>query len=164
MELVTPSIGLLFWMLLSFSIVLYLLKKFAWSPIIKMLKERENSIEEALSAADKAREEMAKLHAENEKIIADANNERKKIIAEAYVQNHEIVSNSKAEAQEEADKIIQSARETIEYEKNLAIQEIRHFLADLSIDVAKKVLERELNEESKQRDYIETVLNNMNLN
>lgn len=151
-------------MLLSFSIVLYLLKKFAWSPIIKMLKERENSIEEALSAADKAREEMAKLHAENEKIIADANNERKKIIAEAYVQNHEIVSNSKAEAQEEADKIIQSARETIEYEKNLAIQEIRHFLADLSIDVAKKVLERELNEESKQRDYIETVLNNMNLN
>ncbi len=151
-------------MLLSFSIVLYLLKKFAWSPIIKMLKERENSIEEALSAADKAREEMAKLHAENEKIIADANNERKKIIAEAYVQNHEIVSNSKAEAQEEADKIIQSARETIEYEKNLAIREIRHLLADLSIDVAKKVLERELNEESKQRDYIETVLNNMNLN
>jgi len=164
MELVTPSIGLLFWMLLSFSIVLYLLKKFAWSPIIKMLKERENSIEEALSAADKAREEMAKLHAENEKIIADANNERKKIIAEAYVQNHEIVSNSKAEAQEEADKIIQSARETIEYEKNLAIREIKHLLADLSIDVAKKVLERELNEESKQRDYIETVLNNMNLN
>ncbi len=151
-------------MLLSFSIVLYLLKKFAWSPIIKMLKERENSIEEALSAADKAREEMAKLHAENEKIIADANNERKKIIAEAYVQNHEIVSNSKAEAQEEADKIIQSARETIEYEKNLAIREIKHLLADLSIDVAKKVLERELNEESKQRDYIETVLNNMNLN
>jgi len=164
MELVTPSIGLLFWMLLSFSIVLYLLKKFAWSPIIKMLKERENSIEEALSAADKAREEMAKLHAENEKIIADANNERKKIIAEAYVQNHEIVSNSKAEAQEEADKIIQSARETIEYEKNLAIREIRHLLADLSIDVAKKVLERELNDDAKQRDYIETVLNNMNLN
>ncbi len=164
MELVTPGIGLLFWMLLSFSIVLYILKKFAWKPILKTLKDREDSITEALSAADKAREEMANLNSENEKIIAEANEERKKIIAEAQAHNQEIMSKAKSEAQVEADKIIASARETIQHEKNLALNEIKSLMADLSIDVAKKVLERELSDDAKQREYVEGILNDVNLN
>jgi len=164
MELVTPGIGLLFWMLLSFSIVLFILKKFAWKPILKSLKDREDSITDALSAADKAREEMAELNAENEKIIAEANEERKKILAEAYEQNHHIVSEAKDEAQKEADRIIEHARETIEHEKNIALREIKHLMADLSIDVAKKVLERELSDDAKQREYVEAILNDVNLN
>ena len=164
MELVTPGIGLLFWMLLSFSIVLFILKKYAWKPILKSLKDREDSITDALSAADKAREEMANLNAENEKIIAEANEERKKILAEAYEQNHHIVSQSKDEAQKEADRIIENAREIIEHEKNLALREIKHLMADLSIDIAKKVLEKELSDDAKQREYVETILNDVNLN
>ena len=164
MELVTPGIGLLFWMLLSFSIVLFILKKYAWKPILKSLKDREDSITDALSAADKAREEMANLNAENEKIIAEANEERKKILAEAYEQNHHIVSQSKDEAQKEADRIIENAREIIEHEKNLALREIKSLMADLSIDIAKKVLEKELSDDAKQREYVETILNDVNLN
>ena len=164
MELVTPGIGLLFWMLLSFSIVLFILKKFAWKPILKTLKDREDSITDALSAADKAREEMANLNAENEKIIAEANEERKKIIAEAQAHNQEIMSKAKSEAQVEADKIIENARETIQHEKNVALKEIKDLMADLSIDVAKKVLERELSDEAKQREYVEGILNDVNLN
>jgi len=163
MELVTPSIGLLFWMLITFTTVLFLLKKFAWKPILGTLKEREDSIENALLAADKAKEEMAKLNAENETIIAKAKEDSKKILAEAYAHNHEIVSNAKAEAQEEADKIIDSARVTIEHEKNIALTEVRHLMADLSIDIAKKVLARELADEPKQREYIESVLDDMNV-
>ncbi len=164
MELVTPGIGLLFWMLLSFSIVLFILKKYAWKPILKTLKDREDSITEALSSADKAREEMANLNAENEKIIAEANEERKRIVAEAQAHNKEIMSKAKSEAQVEADKIIESARETIQHEKNVALKEIKDLMADLSIDVAKKVLERELSDEAKQREYVESILNDVNLN
>ena len=164
MDLVTPGIGLLFWMLITFTTVLFLLKKFAWKPILGTLKEREDTIEEALRSADKAREEMAKLNAENEKIIAQAKEESKKILSEAYAHNHEIVSNAKAEAQEEADKIIATARVTIEHEKNIALTEIKHLMADLSIDVAKKVLSRELSDDAKQREYAESVLKDVNLN
>jgi len=163
MGLVTPGIGLIFWMLVTFTTVMFLLKKYAWKPILSSLKEREDSIENALLAADKAREEMAKLNAENEKIIAKAQEESKKILAEAYAHNHEIVSNAKAEAQAEADKIIEASRETIAHEKNIALTEIRHLMADLSIDIAKKVLARELADEPEQREYIETVLDKMNI-
>ncbi len=164
MELVKPGIGLLFWMLLSFTILLFILKKYAWGPILKALHDRENSIEEALSMAEKAREEMAKLKADNEKIIAQANEERKKILAEAYEQNHEIVTQAKAEAKAEADRIIETARETIEHEKNLALAEIKNLMADLSIDVAKKVLNRELSDENKQKEYVNNILEDIKLN
>jgi len=164
MELVTPGIGLFVWMLLSFTIVLFILKKYAWGPIVKALHDRENSIEEALATAEKAREEMAKLKADNEKIIAQANEERKKILAEAYEQNHHIVAEAKAEAKAEADKIIEAARETIQHEKNLAMAEIKQLTADLSIEIAKKVLQSELSDEAKQKQYVNTLLDDIKLN
>jgi F-type H+-transporting ATPase subunit b len=164
MGLVTPGIGLLFWMLLSFTIVLFVLKKYAWGPIVKALHDRENSIAEALATAEKAREEMAKLKADNEKIIAQANEERKKILSEAYEQNKHIVAEAKAEAKAEADKILEAARETIEHEKNMALSEIKHLMADLSIDIAKKVLQRELSDENKQKEYVNNILDDIKLN
>lgn len=164
MELVTPGIGLVFWMLLSFSIVLFLLKKFAWKPIINMLKEREDSISDALNAAEKAKEKMAELNAENEKIIEQANKERKKILAEAYEENHNVITNAKAEAQKEADKIIDNARISIEHEKQVALSEIKHLMADLSIEIAEKILKRELNDSKDQAIYVESLLKDIKLN
>ncbi len=158
MELVTPGIGLLFWMLLSFSIVLWILKKFAWKPILTALDERENTIDEALKSAEKAKAEMAKLKADNEKIIADAKLERDNLLKEAREVKEQIIADAKTKAGEEAEKIIATAKENIENEKNAAINEIKNSIATLSIDIAEKILRQTLQDKAEQKKLVEQYL------
>ena len=164
MDLVTPGFGLDFWTTLTLLLLIVLLRKFAWKPILNAVDSRNQQIEESLKAADLAKEEMAKLNDENKKILEQAMDERKRIISDAQEANKEIIAKAKTDAQKEADKIIDSARATIVHEKNVALSQIKDLMADLSIDVAKKVLERELSDDAKQREYAESVLKDVNLN
>jgi F-type H+-transporting ATPase subunit b len=164
MQLVTPDIGLLFWMLLSFGIVFFLLKKFAWKPILNMLYERENSIEQALKAAEKAKEEMEKMQANNERILNEARAEREKIFREAHEMKDKIVGEARVQAGKEKDKIINDARNTIQAEKNLAIREIRDVAAELSVQIAEKLLRHELSNDYKQKDLLIQLIEAMPVN
>ena len=164
MQLVTPDIGLLFWMLLSFGIVFFLLKKFAWKPILNMLNEREHSIEQALRSADKAKVEMEKLQADNERILDEARNEREKIFREALEIKDKIVGEAREQAIKEKDKILKEARSSIEAEKNQAIKEIHDTVAVLSVQIAEKLLRNELSNDQKQKELIEKLIDNMPVN
>lgn len=158
MKLVTPDIGLLFWMLISFSIVLFLLKKYAWKPILKSLKEREESISEALGAAKRAKEEMAALKSDNERILAEARNERDKILKEARDAKDSIINEAKTKATEEADRLLKIAREGIQNEKMAAITELKNQVASLSLEIAEKILKEELSTDEKQRGLVNAYL------
>ncbi len=164
MELVKPSIGLLFWMLVSFGIIFWILKKFAWKPILTMLKAREDSITEALSAAEKAKKEMEALQSNNEKLLAEARNQRDIMLKEAREIKEQIIGEAKGAAQKEADKLIKSARENIQSEKNAAIAEMKNQVASLSIEIAEKILKEELSSSEKQKTLVKTLLNDVNLN
>jgi len=123
MELVQPALGLVFWMLVSFLIVLFILGKFAWKPILKALKERETSIEDALRSADKAREAMENLKADNEKLLNEARAERERMLREARDTKDAIINEAKGKATTEANRLLQMAREAITNEKLAAITE-----------------------------------------
>ena len=164
MGLLTPDYGLLFWMVLSFSIVLFILKKFAWKPILSALKEREKSIEGALKSAEKAKAEMAKMQADNEKILAEARLERDKLIKEARQMKDKIVEDAKALAQAEGQKMIEAARLLINSEKKAAIKEIKDQVAVLSIQIAEKLIKDKLADNANQSEYIDKLLKDIKLN
>jgi F-type H+-transporting ATPase subunit b len=164
MELITPGIGLLFWMLLSFSVVLFILKKFAWKPILNALRDRENSIEQALQAADRAKEQMAKLQSDNEKILAEARLERDKLIKEAREMKDQIINDARIKAGEEGNKMIEAARIAIQNERTAAVEQIRQTVANLSVDIAQKLLLKQLEDEKSQKELIEKVLSQTKLN
>jgi F-type H+-transporting ATPase subunit b len=164
MQLVTPDIGLIFWMLVSFLIVFFILKKFAWNTILNMLHEREDRIEQDLKAAANAREEMEKLQANNERILNEARAEREKIFREAQDMKTQIVGEAREQAIMEKDKIMNDARASIEAEKNAAIREIRNIAAELSVQVAEKLLRNELSNDQKQKELIGQLIENMPVN
>ena len=164
MQLVTPDIGLLFWMLFSFLIVFFLLKKFAWKPILNMLHEREDSIEQALKSADKAKEDMKKMQADNERILDEARAEREKIFRDAQDIKDKIIGEAREQAKKEKDKILNDARTSIEAEKNQAIREIRDTVAELSVQIAEKLLRNELSDDQKQKELVEQMVKNMPVN
>jgi F-type H+-transporting ATPase subunit b len=164
MELVTPGIGLVFWMLLSFSIVLIILKKYAWRPVMDALKERENSIENAIKSAEKAKEEMARLQMDNKKIIDEARIERDRLIKEAREAKELIINEAKGQAVVEANKLIESARINIQNEKYAAINEMKNQIAVFSVEIAEKILSRELSNKDNQKELMNNLLNEMNLN
>ena len=164
MQLVTPDIGLLFWMLLSFGIVFFLLRKLAWKPILNMLYEREESIEKALSSADEAKKEMEKLQANNERILNEARMEREKIFREAQEVKEKIIGEAREQAIKEKDKIINDARVSIEAEKNAAIRDMRNVAAELSVNIAEKLLCRELSNDQKQKELVEKLINEIPVN
>lgn len=161
MELVTPGVGLIFWQTITFLIVLFLLSKFAWKPIMAALHEREASIENALSAAEKAKLEIQGLKSENEKLLAEARLERDKILKEASDAGNNIVESAKQKANEEGARMIAQAREAIENEKRAAITEVKNTAAALSIEIAEQILKRELADPKAQQalaqDYIREV-------
>lgn len=161
MELITPGIGLIFWMTLAFLFLLFILGKFAWKPIMNALKERENTIHEALHAADKAREEMKQLHFSNEQLLREAKNERDVILNEARKVRDAIVEESRVRASEEAQRIIAAARESIHYEKMAAITDLKNQIAEASLNIAKNVLKRELDDPKKQDQYIQKLLDDV---
>ncbi len=164
MDLVTPGFGLVFWMTLSFSIVLFILKKFAWKPILSALKERDDSIAEALNAAEKARTEINELKADNDKIMQEARIERDTLLKEARNIKEEIIGEAKNKAKEEADKILSDARESIKNEKMAAITELKNQVANLSISIAEKILKQELSDKESQKELTDNILKDTNFN
>ena len=164
MELVTPQIGLIFWTALSFLILLLLLKKLAWTPILGAVKEREASIKDALASAENARNEMANLQAGNQRILQEARLERDELLKEARDIKSSIVADAKNAAKAEADVIISSAKALIETEKIAAITELKSTVGALSVDIAEKVLKAELHDAEKQNAYIAEMLKDVKLN
>jgi F-type H+-transporting ATPase subunit b len=164
MELVTPAIGLVFWMSVTFLFIFFILKKFAWEKILKMIKEREDSIESALQAAEKAKLEMKELQAGNERILAEAMAERDNLLREARETKDAIVNEAKTKAKAEADKLINQALESIKNEKMAAITELKNQVAALSIEVAEKILKEQLSTEEKQKVLVGNLLKEVELN
>ena len=164
MELVKPSIGLIFWMIISFSIILFLLKKFAWKPILGMIKERELSIETALAAAENAKQEMKALQSNNERILAEARNERDLLLKDAREIRERMISEAKGVAAKEGERMLTVARESIQNEKMAAITELKNQVATLSIEIAEKILKSELSSDEKQKSLVNTLLKDVNLN
>jgi len=164
MELVKPSIGLIFWMIVSFSIILFLLKKFAWAPILGMIKEREDSIELALASAEKAKQEMKMLQSNNERILAEAKTERELLLKDAREIREKMIAEAKGMATKEGERLLKSARENIQNEKMAAITELKNQVATLSIDIAEKILRSELSSDEKQKSLVNTLLKDVNLN
>lgn len=161
MELITPDLGLLFWMTLAFGIVFFVLAKFAFPVINNMLKQREEEINTALEKAERTHQEMEKLQANNEMLLAQAREERDKILNEARQIHDKFIETAKVKANEEKDRIIDSAREMIENEKMAATTEIKNQIADFSIKVAEKVLQKELGSDKEQLDYINRLLDDI---
>jgi len=164
MELVKPDFGLVFWMTVSFLIVVFLMRKFAWGPILSSLKERETSIEEALNAAKKAKEEVANMKAENERILQEARNERDLMLKEARDTKDMIVNEARTKAQVEGDRMITIARETINNEKMAAITELKNQVAAMSIEIAEKILRQELSNDEKQKTLMDNLMKDISLN
>jgi F-type H+-transporting ATPase subunit b len=158
MELVTPAIGLIFWTTVVFTLLVLLLKKFAWKPILSAVDERNKSIKDSLAQAEKARSEMSELTANNEKIIAQAKVDRDIILKEARDMKNEIISEAKDKANKEAEKLVSTAKEQILNEKMKAITELKNHVADLSIEMAEKILSSELSDVAKQKKMVTNVL------
>ena len=161
MFLVNPEPGLLIWMLISFGIVFFILRKYAWKPVMKMLYEREEGIEKALKEAEKARKSVEKLQSDHDRILDEAHAEREKIFREAYDIKEKIVSEAREQALAEKDKIINNARLSVEAEKNAAIKEIRNVAAELSLQIAEKIIRRELSNDQKQKELVEQMIREM---
>lgn len=164
MELIKPDLGLLFWMLLSFSVVLYVIIKFAWRPILTALKYRERSIQKSLEAAQKAKEEMAKIVFGNEKITQLAKIEKENLLKEAKEIKDKIIEEARETARHEAKKIINDARQSVEHEKNLVINELKNQIATLSVEIAEKILKQNLGDQAKQKKLIDDLVKDIDLN
>lgn len=164
MEIVSPGIGLIIWMTISFAALIFILRRYAWKPILKSLHDREATIDEALNQANKAREEMKNLKADNEKLLKEAQEERNVILRDARKVKDAIIEEAKIKANEEANNIVENAKERIENEKMAAMTDLKNQIASISIEVAEKILERELAAENKQEDYIKTLIEKTKLN
>jgi F-type H+-transporting ATPase subunit b len=164
MSLLTPNPGLIFWMLVVFLLVVFILAKFAWKPIIKGLKDRENEIQGALDLAERTRAEMVKLKSDNEKLIAEANAVRDQILRDAKDAADRTILESKDKAAVEAQKMIESAREAIRNEQLVAVTKIRKEVATLSLEIAEKVLHRELKDKEAQEQLIAELASSARLN
>ena len=148
------SLGLFVWQTLLFVGLLLLLKKFAWKPILDAVNERETSIKESLSAAEKARDDMEAVQADNKRILKEARSERDALLAEAKTASIKIVNQAKEDAKAEADKIMAQAQETIQNEKKAAINELKSQVASFSVDIAAKLLQKELKDQSAQEKFV----------
>lgn len=164
MDLITPGLGLVFWSIVTFGILLLVLKKFAWKPILGAVDERESGIKNALEAADMARREMENLKADNERILNEARAERETMMKEARDIKNKMVSDAKEEAQQQATKMIAQAQEAIENEKRSAMAELKNHVASLSIEIAEKVVRQELGNKDKQLELVESMLSDAKLN
>ncbi len=164
MQLVTPGIGLIFWMTLSFGIVFFLLRKFAWKPILAMIDERSQNIEKALKAAEMAKEDLKLFQSQNEKLQLEARAERDAMLKEARELRERMIQEARDKAQAEAGKILVAAQEEITNQKNAAISEIKTQVADLSVEIARKILKSELSSDEKQKTYMKSLMDDMQLN
>jgi F-type H+-transporting ATPase subunit b len=162
--LVSPELGLIFWTALSFLILLFVLKKFAWKPILGAVTEREQGILDALASAEKAKLEMENLTADNERILKEARVERENLLKEAREIKTKMIADAKDEAQVQANNMIAQAQIAIESEKKSAMAELKNHVAGLSIDIAEKVVREELSNKDKQLKLVESMLDEAKLN
>jgi len=154
MELVKPAIGLVFWMIVTFSLLLVILKKYAWKPILSSIKEREETIENALSQAEKAKDEMTRLKGENELLLAQARQERDMMLREAREIKEKIVSDAKNIADDEAKKLIARANDEINKQKLSAMEELKKEVASFSVQIAEKLVSAKLENNAAQQALI----------
>jgi F-type H+-transporting ATPase subunit b len=164
MDLLTPAVGLLVWQIIIFGVVVFLLGKFAWKPVVNGLKEREASIDSALRMAEETRAEMAKLKADNEKIMAEARAEKDKIIREAKNIADKLVVDAKDKAATEGARIMEDAREAITQERVAMVAQMKKDVAALSIEIAEKVLRKELSDKKSQQTLVNDLIVDAKLN
>ena len=164
MDLLTPGIGLIFWQLVGFISLLCILGKFAWRPITDALRSREESIENALAAAERAKVEMNALKSENEKLIQEARLERDKLLKEASETSKRMIEESREEAKRQGDKMIEDAKAVIETEKQAALADVKLQVATLSVQIAEKLLRRNLADDKEQKALVSDLVKDLNAN
>jgi len=164
MDLITPEFGLVFWTLITFLVLVFILRKFAWKPILGAVSEREEGIKDALASAEKARQEMENLQADNERVLKEARAEREAMLKEARELKNKMIDDAKVEAQQEANKLVAQAQAAIEAEKKAAVADLKSQVAEISISIAEKVLKDELSNKSKQEKLVESMLEDTSLN
>ena len=162
--MITFDPGLIIWTTIIFTLLLIVLKKFAWKPILNSVDERNKSIEDALKAADKAKKEMLALNTDNERILIQARKERDALLKEGREIKDSIITEAKDKAKIEADKILITAKEQINNEKMKAITELKNQVASMSIDIAEKILKSELSDKNKQKELIAEALKSNEFN
>lgn len=163
MDLVQPAFGLIFWMTISFLVVLFILKKFAWKPILDSLHARERTIEDALSEAKKAREEIASMKASNEDLMRQAREEREVLLRDAREIRDKEIAEARGKAKAEGEALLARAREDIRNEKNAAITEMKNQVAELSIQVAERILRDKLSSDAAQLELVDKVMKEADL-
>ena len=164
LDLVTPELGLMFWTVVVFTLLIILLKKFAWKPILEAVESRSNSIEEALNASEKAKAELTELNAENDKLRKQALADRDALLKEAAATKAKILADAKNQAKSESEKILTNAREVIKNEKMAAITELKNQVALLSLDIAEKIVKEQLTSSDKQKSLVDNLIKEVNLN
>ncbi len=164
MELVMPNPGTIFWMLIIFGVTLFVLKRFAWKPILNALHEREESIIAALNSAEDAKRQVAEMKASNEKIIAEARQEKDIILKEGKELKEKIIAEAKDRAAREAQKIIDQSRQQIQNEKTAAINDIKKQVAELSVMIAEKVIKKQLASKGEQEKMMDGLIDDIKLN
>jgi F-type H+-transporting ATPase subunit b len=164
MELLSPGLGLIIWNFVAFLVLLFLLKKFAWKPILKSLNEREANIADSIATADRVKAEMAQLQSENEALLAKAREERAEMLKEAKTTRDKMISEAKEMAKVEGNKIIAEAQIAINNQKMAAITDVKNQVGALVIEVAEKVLQRELANKADQEAYIREISQTVKLN
>ncbi len=157
------SVGLFFWQTMIFVGLLFLLRKYAWGPILVAVNERETSIKDALASAEAARAEMETLQSDNQRISKEARAEKEALLKEARNTRADLINTAKEEAQEEAQKILVQAQEAIQNEKRAAISELKEQVGSIAMDIAEKVLQKELESKDKQVELIDQLLKDSNL-
>jgi F-type H+-transporting ATPase subunit b len=164
MELVTPNVGTIFWMIIVFGIVAFVLKKFAWRPILNALHDREESIESALNAAREARQEMQALKAGNEELLAEARKEKDSILREAMNLKENIVAEAKEKASAEMQRNIENARKQIQNEKEKAVNEMKVQITELSFIIAEKLIRKEVAGDKQNQEMVKKLIDEIKLN
>ncbi|HZW65404.1 MAG TPA: F0F1 ATP synthase subunit B [Hanamia sp.] len=164
MELLSPHLGLILWTLLAFIIVLLILGKYAWKPILKSLNEREKNISDSILSAENMRKEMEKMHSENEALLAKAREERSQMMREAKEMKDKIIQDAKEQARNETNKIVADAQSVINQQKMAAIVDLKNQVGNLVLEVSEKVLRRELSNKEEQEKYIQQLAQNIELN
>lgn len=162
--LVSPGLGVIFWMLISFGILVFILMKWGWPIILKALNEREKTISDQLNAAEAVKKEMAALKADNEKLLNEAKMQRDEILRNARLAGEQLIEDARAKATIEADRIVENARENINYEKLKAMHDLKNQIATLSIDIAEKLMRAELEDKAKANSFVSRELENAHLN
>jgi F-type H+-transporting ATPase subunit b len=164
MDLLTPGTGLLFWQAVVFIALFFLLAKMAWKPILTSLKERETSIQTALDSAEKAKLEMAALKSDNDRLLREAREERDKILKEAREAAGRLQDQAQTEAKKNADRIMEDAKAVINTEKQAALRDVRAQVAAFSIEIAEKLIKKNLSTDKSQKELVENFIKDLKLN